>query len=124
MPNITVSWGELFDRVVCLELDLEAMEDEAALFASEVELDLLRDVAQAEAPGAVHALAGDLKDVVRMLRDLDHRIESYEKDGSFGPRYVELVRQIREQERRRLDLRRGIDDVMRAEADQDEGREV
>jgi len=121
MPTITVSWGEFFDRIAYLDVELVGLADEAARTRIEAELDLLRDEAEA-APGAVHALAGELGEVVRTMRELEARIASYEKDESFGSRYVELSRSIREQERRRLDLKAGIDDLMAGR--QDEERSV
>jgi len=124
MPAITVTWGELFDRIACLEVKLEKLDDAASRATLEADLEILRDVAQAGAPGAVHALAGELAEVVRVLRDLDVRIGAYEKDASFGSRYVELSRSIREQERRRLDLRAGIDDLMADRRNKEEGRSV
>jgi len=116
MPTITVGWGEFFDRIACLEADRDGLADEAALTRIDAELDLLHDEAEA-APGAVNALAGELGEVVRTMRELEARIASYEKDESFGSRYVELSRSIREHERRRLDLKAGIDDLMAGRQD-------
>jgi hypothetical protein len=123
MPAITVTWGELFDRIAGLELDLEGLADPAARAELEAELDPLREMARAEAPGAVHAVASELKDDVRVLRDLEGRIAACERDGNFGPDFVGLVRSLRVQVERRLDLERSIDKLMEGGSSAREGRD-
>jgi len=124
MPVITVTWGELFDRIAGLELDLEQLDGRAARGAIEAELESLRDLARAGAPGAVHAVASELKDVVRILRELEERLRTCEGNGNFGPDYVASNRSIREQDNRRRELERSIDDLMRGGGAAHEGREV
>jgi hypothetical protein len=123
MPVITVTWGELFDRIAGLELDLERPGGEAARTALEAELESLRDVALAGAPGAVHAVASELKDLLRISRELEDRIGTCEGAGDYGPGYVALIRSIRDHAGRRRDLERSIDDLMRSGGAAHEGRE-
>ena len=112
MPTITVTWGELFDRIATMELDMERLDEPAPRAAIEVELDLLRDMARAEAPGAVHAVASELKDVLRVLRNLENEIDACESDGSNDADQVRLTRSVRRQAERRQDLEDSIDRLM------------
>lgn len=114
MPTITVTWGELFDRIATMELDLERLEDPAVRAAIEVDLDMLRDMARTEAPGAVHAVASELKDVLRVLRNLEKEISMCEDEGDFEADFIRLARSIRKQAGRRRDLERSIDVLMSA----------
>ena len=123
MPAITVTWGELFDRIAGLELDLEGLVDPDARAAVEAELDPLREMARTGAPGAVHAVASELKDVVRVLRNLEITIAACERDGNFGPDFVGWARSARAQSERRLDLERSIDKLMESGASAQEGRD-
>ena len=74
LPTITVTWGELFDRIADLELALERAGDSTDLTRLEAQLDPLREQARADAPGAVHAVASELKDVIREIGRLDAEI--------------------------------------------------
>ncbi len=112
MPTITVTWGELFDRIATMELDMERLDEPAQRAAIEVELDILRDMARTGAPGAVHAVASELKDVLRVLRNLESEIDACESDGSDDADLVRLTRSVRRQADRRLDLERSIDRLM------------
>ncbi len=112
MPTITVTWGELFDRIATKELDMERLDEPAQRAAIEVELDILRDMARTGAPGAVHAVASELKDVLRVLRNLESEIDACESDGSDDADLVRLTRSVRRQADRRLDLERSIDRLM------------
>ena len=121
MPTITVTWGELFDRIATMELDMERLDEPAQRAAIEVELDILRDMARTGAPGAVHAVASELKDVLRVLRNLESEIDACEIDGSDDADLVRLTRSVRRQADRRLDVERSIDRLMSGGMLADEG---
>ncbi len=118
-PTITVTWGELFDRIADLELALEQGTDATVQSGIEENLELLRDQARADAPGAVHAVASELKDVAREIVRLDAEIAAFANDSATTTAFVELVRDHRSQRAKRLELRTSIDHLMR---DDTEGR--
>ena len=113
LPTITVTWGELFDRIADLELTLEQAVDRNDQVSLEAQLDPLREQARADAPGAVHAVASELKDVIREIVRLDADIaEALSIDaGSTG--LAELVGDHRSQCTKRGELRTSIDHLMR-----------
>ncbi len=115
LPTITVTWGELFDRIADLELALELALERAGestdLSRLEARLDPLRDQARADAPGAVHAVASELKDVIREIGRLDAEIAVALEDEAGA--VAVLVSDHRGQCAKRDELRTSIDHLMR-----------
>ena len=113
LPTMTVTWGELFDRIAELELALEQATDPNDQIGFEAQLDPLREQARADAPGAVHAVASELKDVVREIVRLDAEIAIALQEGADTVAFAALVGDHRSQCAKRGELRTSIDHLMR-----------
>ena len=119
-PTITVTWGELFDRIADLELALEQAVEPNGRIGLEAQLDPLREQARADAPGAVHAVASELKDVVREVVRLDAEVTIALQEATDTVAFAALVSDHRGQCAKRDELRTSIDHLMR---DNEEGGE-
>lgn len=95
LPHAPVSWGELLDKITILELKVERLGGKDARANAAKELELLRQVAapvMADATPA--ALFARLKQVNQDLWDIEDRIRDHEREGDFGPGFVELARSV------------------------------
>ena len=120
LPTITVTWGELLDRIADLELALEQAAEPHDQTGIEAQLELLREQARTDAPGAVHAVASELKDVIREIIRLDAEIATALHDDAGTIAFAALVDDHRGQCAKRDELRTSIDHLMR---DYREGRD-
>jgi hypothetical protein len=95
MPRIPVSWGELLDKIVILEIKTERLGGKDARANAAQELVLLREIAEpATTGGEVTALVARLKQLNQALWDIEDRIRDHERAGDFGPEFVELARSV------------------------------
>ncbi|MEM7123661.1 MAG: hypothetical protein AAF563_20465 [Pseudomonadota bacterium] len=111
LPTITVTWGELFDRIADLEQASEQVTEPNDRIGLEAQLEPLREQARADAPGAVHAVASELKDVIREIVRLDAEIAIALRDDTGA--VAALVDDHRDQCAKRRELRNSIDHLMR-----------
>ena len=95
MPYVPVSWGELLDKITILEIKTERLGGGDARANAARELELLREIAQpVTASGQATALVARLKQLNQALWDIEDRIRDFEREGDFGPGFVELARSV------------------------------
>ena len=95
LPHTPVSWGELLDKITILEIKVERLGGKDARANAGKELDLLREIAApVMAGGPASALVARLKQVNQALWDIEDRIRDHEREGDFGPGFVELARSV------------------------------
>ena len=94
-PQVPVSWGELLDKIAILEIKVERLSGQDARANAAKELALLREIAQpVMAAGLATALVARLKDLNQALWGIEDRIRDHEREGDFGPGFVELARSV------------------------------
>ena len=108
-----VSVGELFDKIVILEIKATKISDAAKLMEIQKELRLLNqlDVATAERNSDLAALRQALKQVNAALWDIEDRIRDLERAKDFGPEFVRLARAIYQTNDRRAEIKRLINEL-------------
>ena len=95
MPYVPVSWGELLDKIVILEIKTERLADPKARANAMRELELLREAAAPVMTGGKAAASmARLKRVNQSLWDIEDRIRDHERAGDFGPGFIELARSV------------------------------
>jgi hypothetical protein len=108
-PMVPVSWGEVLDKITILEIKKERIGDPAALLNVVHELDRLMDIAASVARRPdVSPLVDRLREVNRLLWDIEERIREKEALADFGPQFVELARSVYKTNDIRAALKRGI----------------
>jgi len=108
--TIEVSPGELIDKITILEIKAERLTEAAQLDNVRYELGLLRAARTgrlADSPELAR-LAGALKSVNETLWQVEDDIRACEAAGDFGPRFVQLAREIYRTNDRRAALKREI----------------
>lgn len=109
MPYIPVSWGELLDKIVILEIKTERLTDPKARANVMRELELLRKAAEpVMASGQAAGPMARLKLVNQALWEIEDRIRDHERAGDFGPGFVELARSVYRRNDERGALKREI----------------
>jgi tetratricopeptide (TPR) repeat protein len=108
---VPVSVGELVDKITILEIKAERIGDPAKRRNVDRELALLRETRdrQAQIP-PLAALTGELKEVNEVLWRIEDDIRECEREGDFGPRFIELARAVYRTNDRRARLKRRIDE--------------
>ena len=113
MIEVPVSWGELIDKITILEIKAERIADADKRANVGRELALLQDrLAAAPAHAGVAALTQALKTVNTALWEIEDDIRDCERDGDFGPRFVELARAVYRTNDRRAALKRDLNDAL------------
>ena len=111
---VAVSAGELIDKITILEIKSERIADAAKLANVRHELETL-DAARREAvtpsPGLDELTAG-LKAVNERLWQIEDDIRDCERNGDFGPRFVELARAVYVNNDERAALKRRINELL------------
>jgi Family of unknown function (DUF6165) len=113
---VEVSPGELLDKITILEIKSQRITDPAKLrnVASELRsLEAARRRALPETP-QLAALAAELRAVNEALWQIEDDIRRCERDGDFGPRFVELARSVYRTNDRRAALKRRVNDLLGA----------
>jgi len=112
--RVEVSAGELIDKITILEIKAMRIADPARLANVRTELDALR-AARAEAlpqNSDVDGLVAELKAVNEALWEIEDAIRDCERDGDFGPRFIELARSVYRTNDRRSALKRAINEAL------------
>ena len=102
-----ISLGELVDKITILEIKIERLTDVAKLANVSRELELLRTVFPIEMI-CIDELMRELKAVNERLWTIEDEIRDCERNGDFGPRFVELARSVYKTNDRRADIKRRI----------------
>lgn len=109
MIEVPVAWGELVDKITILEIKSERIADPAKLANVATELRLLRErLGTVESDPAVARLHAALKGVNETLWQIEDDIRDCERDGDFGPTFIELARSVYRTNDRRAELKREI----------------
>ncbi len=108
--TIEVSPGELIDRITILEIKAERIGDAAKRANVLSELELLsaaRAAGIADGPEP-DRLAEALRQINTELWDIEDALRDCERAGDFGPRFVELARNVYLTNDRRAALKREL----------------
>ena len=108
--QIPAAVGELFDKIAILEIKAERIPDAGKRANVERELALLQDLRQGRtlSGAGLERLAAELKQTNAALWDIEDAIRRCERQGDFGPAFVELARSVYKENDKRSELKREI----------------
>jgi len=111
--TVTVSVGELLDKITILEIKTERIKDPRKLANVARELDELtaasaRSIAFTE---EVAGLVGELKQVNLRLWDIEDDIRDCERNKDFGERFIALARAVYHTNDLRADLKGRLNSI-------------
>ncbi len=96
IPKVSISWGELFDKITILQIKLENLRAKGALINVKKELDELNIIYNhsfSENDDAKQLIT-DLKFINEKLWDIEDRIRDKERSKSFDKSFIELARSV------------------------------
>ncbi len=104
---LPASIGELFDRISILELKEHHIADTKKLSNVRQELKLLRETEfrLGLAVSELESVRRELAEVNAALWAIEDEIRDCERQGDFGPRFIELARSVYHQNDRRAALK-------------------
>jgi Family of unknown function (DUF6165) len=111
---IEASPGEVIDKITILEIKSERISDPDKLLNVRRELEGLRlafDQA-IERSEIVIALSAELRSVNVAIWNVEDEIRLCERDGEFGPRFVELARSVYKNNDHRAALKKKINEQL------------
>jgi hypothetical protein len=111
---VEVAAAELLDKLTILEIKALRIREPEKLTNVHSELAALQ-VAHArsiEPSPELSALAEELRGVNAILWDTEEEIRACERSGNFGPRFIDLARQVFTQNDRRAALKRSINKLL------------
>jgi hypothetical protein len=111
-PTIPVSWGELLDKIVILEIKTRRLRAPTARANAAAELDLLRQAAVP--PFAFPELEAALRAVNIRLWRIEDLIRDKEAAGDFGPGFIALARSVYHQNDERGRIKQAINQLLRS----------
>ncbi len=108
--RVEIAPGELIDKITILEIKAERIADAAKRANVLIELATLTDArgAAIRPDGEIDRLAAELRVVNEALWKIEDDIRACDRDGDFGPRFVELARAVYRTNDRRAELKRAI----------------
>ncbi len=91
--RVDIAPGELIDKITILQIKQERIRDEAKRQNVSVELAVLSEAAEhhVESSHRLDELQQRLLAVNTELWDIEDEIRICERDGDFGPRFIELA---------------------------------
>lgn len=107
---ISVAPAELIDKITILELKKERIKDAGKLKNVAVELSVLVEEEKRHLPedDEIKRLTRRLKEVNARLWDLEDHIRDCDREGNFGPPFVEIARAIYRTNDERAQVKREI----------------
>ncbi len=116
VARVPVAPGELLDRVSILEIKSARMADPSKRAQVRAELEALRLAGPSPADGAeaIRRLAAEMKAANEALWDLEDALRACEREGDFGPRFVELARSVYRRNDERAALKRRVNELLGA----------
>lgn len=107
---IEVPAGDLIDRITILEIKAARIGDAGKLANVQAELSALSAVWERDVPDSpeLRSARDALAAVNLALWEIEDAIRLCERDGDFGPRFVELARSVYRTNDRRAALKREI----------------
>jgi len=116
-PTVSISWGELIDRVTILEIKSERLSDKAARDRVARELAGLSDVVGSAAPDPrVLALKSALREVNERLWSIEDEIRQKEARQQFDADFIRLARAIYQNNDERGRLKREINTLLQSDS--------
>jgi hypothetical protein len=114
--TVPISIGELLDKITILEIKAERIgaPEKRAHVAAELALLAERRDSLGLAP-AVGDLVGELAQINRRLWDIEDRLRRLEQTGAFGPEFVRLARSVYQENDRRAEVKRRINEITGSE---------
>ena len=112
-----VSFGELIDKITILRIKNERIADRDKLANVRRELELLTEARLGSAfdKNDIGELERELEEVNQQLWDIEDHIRDCERQGDFGPVFIELARAVYKTNDRRAVLKRCINEIAGSE---------
>lgn len=112
--TIEIAPGELIDKITILEIKTESIVDPEKLANVRIELETLSESRDSaiEPSAEMDRLTVDLKAVNLALWKIEDDIRDCERDGNFGPEFIELARAVYKTNDRRATLKREINTLL------------
>tara|TARA_B100001939_G_C16707850_1_gene515657 strand:- start:101 stop:490 length:390 start_codon:yes stop_codon:yes gene_type:complete len=117
LPQVPISWGELFDKITILEIKLENLREVNALKNVKLEHDQLyiiynRNFSENE---NAKSLITDLKIINQKLWDIEDKIRDKERNQTFDEGFIELARKVYFTNDERSRIKRNINEIFGSE---------
>ncbi len=112
--SVSVSWGELIDKVTILQIKLDRMTDPDKLRNVRTEMEALAE-ARSQALGGHPEIAGleaELKQVNEVIWENEDDLREWERKKVYGPEFVLCARTAYRMNDRRSDLKRRINALL------------
>jgi hypothetical protein len=113
-PQVTVGIapGELLDKITILEIKAERFDDPVKVSHVRAELAALIEARDRSIfiQEGVEGLTAELKAINEALWRIEDEIRECERAGEFGPRFVELARSVYQNNDRRAEIKRRINE--------------
>jgi hypothetical protein len=111
-----ISPGELFDKIVILEIKKARIRDGEKLRNIEVELDLLKGIWSENIPSSpkLNTLYKEMKTVNERLWDIEDDVRRCERNNDFGEEFIRLARSVYLTNDRRSAIKREISELLGA----------
>jgi hypothetical protein len=106
--RVPISAGELLDKITILRIKERRIADPEKLANVRNELRALEQVWRAAVSLPVHEAEAQLTHVNETLWNIEDHIRDEERRKDFGPRFVELARQVYMNNDRRAEIKRAI----------------
>lgn len=116
-PTVSISWGELIDRVTILEIKAARLSDDAARARVARELTALSDMADSAVAREprVLALKSALREVNETLWSIEDEIRQKEVRQQFDAEFIRLARAIYQNNDERGRLKREINLLLQSD---------
>jgi Family of unknown function (DUF6165) len=108
--TIEVAPGELIDKITILKIKAERISDPEKLRNVRAELETLRAARVRMIAGSeeLETLTAKLQSVNEALWEIEDKIRTCERNGDFGPKFIELARSVYKSNDRRAAIKRQI----------------
>ena len=117
LPQVTISWGELFDKITILEIKLENLREVNALKNVKLEHDQLYMIYNQNFYENENAksLITDLKIINQKLWDIEDKIRDKERNQTFDEGFIQLARKVYFTNDERSRIKRNINEIFGSE---------
>ena len=117
IPQISISWGELFDKITILQIKLENLHSKSALKNVKLEHDQLCKIYDSNFLEHENArrLMHDLKKINQKLWDIEDKIRDKERSKIFDQVFIELARKVYFTNDERSCIKRNINEIFGSE---------
>jgi hypothetical protein len=111
--RVEIAPGELLDKIAILQIKTKRISDAAKLKNVRHELEVLQKARESlpDLP-QLAALVAELKEANEALWEIEDAIRDCERQGDFGPRFIELARSVYKTNDRRAAVKRHINDLL------------